>query len=54
MGIQINLPLTSISIPLANINIIDTNVHTYLTDPPNSAGQGIDILHISSLFESNG
>jgi hypothetical protein len=52
MGIQISLPLTGVWVPLANINITDINIHTYLTDPPNSAGQGIDILHIGDLLGS--
>jgi len=52
MGIQISLPLTGAWVPLANINITDTNTHTYLTNPPNSAGKGIDILHIGDLLGS--
>jgi hypothetical protein len=33
-------------VPLANINITDTNTHTYLTDPPNASGNGIDIIYL--------
>jgi hypothetical protein len=46
MSIIINLPLRGVWVPLANINITDTNTHTYLTDPPNASGNGIDIIHL--------
>jgi hypothetical protein len=52
MGIIINLPLRGVWVPLANINIIDTKTHTYLTDPPNASGNGIDIIHIGEKLGS--
>jgi hypothetical protein len=50
--IKINLSMPGSWVPLANINITDTNTHTYLTDPPNSAGNGIDILRVGNILGS--
>jgi len=52
MSVVINLPLHGVWVPLANINITDTNTHTYLTDPPNASGRGIDIIHIGEKLGS--
>jgi hypothetical protein len=52
MSVVINFPFRGIWIPLANINITDTKIHTYLTDPPNASGKGIDIIHIGEKIGS--
>jgi hypothetical protein len=52
--IKINLSLPGNWVPLANIYITDNNTHTYLSDPPNSNGQGIDIIHLGNSLGDGG
>jgi hypothetical protein len=52
MSVVINFPFRGVWIPLANINITDTDTHTYLTDPPDASGNGIDIVHIGEKIGS--
>ena len=42
----------SIWVPLSNINITDTNVHSYLTDPPSAQGTGIAIVKLGNILGS--
>ncbi|MGB9815507.1 MAG: hypothetical protein ACPLVI_06120 [Thermoplasmata archaeon] len=52
MSVIIKLPLRGVWVPLANINITDTYTHTYLTDPPNASGNGIDIIYLGEKIGS--